>query len=179
MTPFLSVYTPTYKRPTMLRLCEASVEQQTEYTEHIIVRDDVGIGIDGMFAAIPRHAHWVRGTYAMVLSDDDVLIDAAFAADLKREAAANAHPDVILFKGQIGEVVQPIAWGGEPELERINLSCFAVRGPTWRLHSADWGHRYEGDYDFIHRLWELGYRFHWWDRLAFRALRGPSRGAPE
>ena len=45
---FLSVYTPTYKRPQALARCKASVAAQTIPTEHVIIVDEIGIGIDGM-----------------------------------------------------------------------------------------------------------------------------------
>lgn len=178
MSAFLSVYTPTYQRPRMLAQCKASVKAQTVPVEHIIVRDDVGIGIDGVYAAMPEHAHMVTGDYVMVLSDDNVLIDRSFAADLEQIVIDADWPDVVLFKGQVGESLQPLVWNGEPELFRIDLSCFAVALDVWQAHADKWGHRYEGDFDFIHALWERGYRFYWWDRLVFRALQ-ISRGAPE
>ena len=49
---FLSVYTPTYKRPQALARCKASVAAQTIPTEHVIIVDEIGIGIDGMYGAI-------------------------------------------------------------------------------------------------------------------------------
>ncbi len=175
---FLSVYTPTYRRPGLLSLCSASVGFQSEPVEHVIVRDEVGIGIDGVYAAMPEHAHRATGQYVMVLSDDNILIDPEFAADLRRQTILAHWPDVIVFKGQIGGSIQPLSWGGEPEINKIDLSCFAVRRAVWYAHAGEWGHRYEGDFDFIHALWAHGYRFHWWDRVAFRALQ-IGRGQPE
>lgn len=183
LQPFLTIYTPTYRRPRLLAMCEASVAAQTEPVEHVIVHDEIGIGIDGVYAAMPEHAHLAHGRYVMVLSDDNVLADQHFARDLRRllehePLTDGARWPVVVFKGQIGETLQPLAWGREPELERIDLSCFAVEREVWQRHADAWGHRYEGDFDFIHRLWTLEYRFLWWDRLAFRALQ-ISRGAPE
>src|SRR5689334_11810505 len=108
MRPFLSVYTPTYKRPGFLALCQASVAMQTEPCEHVIVHDEVGIGIDGMFAAIKEHAHLVTGEYVLVLSDDNFLVDPDVVADLKAFAQANDWPSVVIWKGQIGDSVQPL-----------------------------------------------------------------------
>lgn len=176
--PFLSVYTPTYRRPGLLARCEASVAAQTEPVQHLIVRDEIGIGVAGMFAAIADHAEGVAGDYVMVLSDDNVLADPWFAAELRARSVAMGAPPVIVFKGQCGPSLQPLVWGREPEITRIDLSCFAVRRQLW-LDSTDlWGHRYEGDFDFIHALWQQGHRFDWFDRLAFRALQ-ISNGVPE
>ena len=176
--PFLTVYTPTYRRPLALEQCIASVAAQTVPVEHVIVVDDVGVGIDGMYAEIPRHAGRVTGRYVMVLSDDNVLEYPEFAADLEAEAAREDHPDVVLFKGTITGTVQPVSWGGEPVCGQIDLSCFAVRREVWQERAGTWGRRYEGDFDFIHGVWEAGHRMHWWPQMGFRALR-ISGGAPE
>jgi len=162
----------------LLRLCRASVESQTLPCEHVVIPDEVGIGIAGVYAALPEHAPKASGAYVMVLSDDNILVDETFAAELRREAERADWPDAIVFKGQIADSVQPLSWGGEPQIEKIDLSCFAVRRRVWLAHAADWGHRYEGDFDFIHAVWACGHRLHWWDRLAFRALQ-IGRGAPE
>jgi hypothetical protein len=175
---FLSIYTPTYRRPVMLEACRASVRIQTVPVEHVIIEDAIGIGIDGVYAAIPQHAGKVTGDYVMVLSDDNVLVDERFAEELAQETEQAGFPDVVMFRGQINTSLQPVAWRTEPRITMVDLSCFAVARQIWQKHADRWGHRYEGDYDFIHALWELGYRFHWWDRLAFRALQ-ISRGQPE
>lgn len=175
---FLSVYTPTYKRPNLLAMCRASVKAQTIPCQHVIVHDKVGIGVDGMFEAIRDHAHLCAEDYVMVLSDDNVLTDREFARDLKAEVAIHRLPDVVMFKGEIAGQIQPVVWGSEPLETKVDLSCFAVRNHIWQRHAPDWGHRYEGDFDFIHTLWERGYRFHWWDREVFRAQL-ISRGQPE
>lgn len=175
---FLTVYTPTYRRPNLLAMCRASVLAQTSPVEHVIIHDRQGLGVDGMFADIPNHTDKVHGAYVMVLSDDNVLTDPDFAADLERVTCANGKPDVVMFKGEIQGTVQPAAWGGEPIETMVDLSCYAVKTEVWKQHSRDWGHRYEGDFDFIHRLWERGYRFLWWDKMVFRAQQ-ISRGLPE
>lgn len=175
---FLSVYTPTHARPLLLAECEASVQMQSVPVEHVIVHDREGIGIAGVYAAMPRHADRVTGEYVMVLSDDNVLADEEFAEDLEWRANEMDRPDVIVFRGQIEGSLQPLVWMAEPVITRIDLSCFAVKRNVWQLNADQWGHRYEGDFDFIHHLWDAGYRFDWWDHLGFRALQ-IGRGAPE
>lgn len=174
---FLSVYTPTYRRPFQLELCKASVANQTVPVDHVIVEDKIGIGVDGMFADIPNHAHKPVGDYVMVLSDDNVLTDGSFAEQLQ-EVATETDVDVVVFKGRIDTTIQPAAWSCEPIETMIDLSCFAVKRHVWIQHAGDWGHRYEGDFDFIHTLWAAGRSFYWWDRMAFMALQ-ISRGASE
>lgn len=174
----LSIYTPTYRRPGLLADCVASVEEQTVPVEHVIVHDHVGLGVGGMFADIPNHADRVTGDLVMVLSDDNVLTDRHVAEDLLNAWEGQERPDVMMFKGSIGSCIQPLVWAQEPVVERVDLSCFAVRRKVWQAHAADWGHRYEGDFDFIHALWDAGYRFYWWNRLCF-AAQVVSRGQPE
>jgi hypothetical protein len=174
---FLSVYTPTYKRPFLLELCKASVENQSLPTQHVIVPDLEGVGIGGMYARIRDHVDEVHGDYVMVLSDDNILVDGQFAERLWGVAAANEFPDVILFKGQLGPTVQPAAWACEPIETKIDLSCFAVKREVWVENADKWGQRYCGDFDFIHHLWG-SHDFCWWDHLAFMAVK-ISGGEPE
>lgn len=174
----LSVYTPTFRRPGLLEQCKESVAGQTVPVEHVIVEDKVGIGIDGMYGQIRHHAHKVTGDYVMVLSDDNILIDPNVAAELARFITENDGPDVVVWKGDICGATQPVAWDCEPQVTKIDLSCFAVRRDLWVEYADRWGERYEGDWDFIHAVWEGGHRFAWWDRVAFKALR-ISHGEPE
>jgi hypothetical protein len=176
---FLSIYTPTYKRPFLLALCKASVQAQSVPVEHVIVSDEVGLGVDGMYADLPNHAHKPTGDYVMVLSDDNILNDGQFACDLERMVyELDEKPDVVVWKGVTGSTVQPASWGGEPVETMIDLSCFAVRRELWQEYADRWGHRYEGDFDFIHALYTDGHLFAWWDRMGFRALQ-ISQGRPE
>jgi hypothetical protein len=175
---FLSVYTPTYKRPFMLALCQASVQNQTVPVEHVIVRDKVGLGVGGMYGDIRNHAERVTGDYVMVLSDDNVLLDARFAEDLEYIVGEAERPSVVVFRGQTGPTLQPAAWCCEPIETMIDLSCFAVERETWQANAHRWGERYAGDFDFIHWLWASHLRFHWWDRIVFQALK-ISNGAAE
>jgi hypothetical protein len=168
---FLSVYTPTYKRPQALARCKASVEAQTIPTEHIIIVDEIGIGIDGMYGAIQDHAGKVNGEYVLVLSDDNYIIHSDFAERLQAVSLEAMRPDVIVFKNDIaGLCIQPVEWG-RVVYGNIDLSCFAVKRRIWQRHSDAWGKNYTGDFYFIHTLEKLGYTFHWWDSLEIRASR--------
>ena len=177
MNAFLTVYTPTYRRPFLLELCRASVANQSVRCEHVIIPDRDGIGIAEMYRRIQQYTDLVHGDYVMVLSDDNILVDGQFAERLERVAADNGFPDVILFKGQTGGTLQPAAWACEPVETMIDLSCFAVRRSVWVENADKWGQRYCGDFDFIHHLW-LGHECCWWDHLAFMAVK-ISGGEPE
>lgn len=175
----MAVYTPTYRRPFLLELCKTSVENQSVPVYHMIVDDEIGLGIGGMYADIRNHAEFVEGEYVMVLSDDNILVDAHFAAELETLVwGLDEKPDVVVFKGQTGPTLQPASWGGEPVLTKIDLSCFAVRRDLWVEYSDRWGEHYAGDFDFIHALYEDGHLFAWWDRFVFQAIK-ISKGAAE
>ena len=61
--PFLTFYTPTYKRPEGLAQCLASVAAQTiaDEIEQVVIPDHVGIGIDGMYRRLPTYTEAVHG----------------------------------------------------------------------------------------------------------------------
>ena len=175
--PFLSVYTPTFRRPAALANCEVSVKAQTIPCEHVIIPDDVGIGIAGVYADVPRHADKVHGKYVLFLSDDNYIIHADFAERLRDLIKREKNPDVVVFKNDIVGCIQPVVWG-DVQYGNIDLSCFVVERKIWTAHAECWGHHYAGDFDFISKLWISGYRFYWWDSLEIRALR-ISNGVPE
>jgi hypothetical protein len=56
--PFLTFYTPSYRRPHGLAKCLASVQMQTIVSEieQIVIPDHVGLGVGGMFAQVSRYA---------------------------------------------------------------------------------------------------------------------------
>jgi hypothetical protein len=85
MQPFITFYTPTYKRPQALARCLASVASQTVVgeIEQIVIPDHVGVGIHGMYARVPQYASAVHGEYVMFLCDDDVLADATVVETVK------------------------------------------------------------------------------------------------
>lgn len=158
-TPFLSFYTPTYKRPQALARCLASVAAQTDVAliEQIVIPDHVGIGVDGMFAAVPRYGAILSGRYVHLLADDDALASPHVVEIVRHFAEAHDNPPVILVRVVKGGVLLPSS--GEPwppVCGQIDLGCLIVRSDIWKAHAADYGQRYEGDYDFAHALFEAG-----------------------
>lgn len=175
--PFLSFYTPTYRRPTLLARCEESVGAQTIPCEHVVIPDAVGIGIDGVFAAVPAHAHKVTGDYVHFLADDDVLAFPDVAARVEVFARAQALPDVIIVRAIKNGLDLPFSRSGPPVMGQIDLGCVITRRDIWLQHVHDYGHRYEGDFDHVSAMWQAGRRFVYSDIL-FEV--GPAmRGRPE
>lgn len=176
---FLTIYTPTFRRPKQLEACKASVAAQTEGGyEHVVVVDDVGVGVAGMFRDIPSHHADIHGDYVYFLSDDDVFADERVVADLKLFAQSNDYPDVIMARSTIGAHLfpHPSCWQAAPVQGGVTLSNWIVRREVWV--SVPYGARYEGDFDFISTCWASHIRFAWWDRLICCA-KGWGRGQPE
>ena len=85
VSPFISFYTPTYRRPKQLSACLASVSAQRGIEpgtiEQVVIADHVGVGIDGMYARVASYAEALHGIYVHFLSDDDVLAGPHVVAD--------------------------------------------------------------------------------------------------
>jgi len=175
--PFLSFYTPTYKRPAALAACMASVAKQTEVQriEHVIVADYVGLGIAGMYAQVPDYAEALHGEYVHLLADDDVLANPSVVAQVLDFSRSEGAPPIIL----VDVLKNGMHIGGNwPPVEgRIDLGCLIVRRDIWMRHCFDYGKRYEGDYDMARAMARAGHRT---ARLPLVFLTGGvGRGVPE
>lgn len=178
MSPLLTIYTPTYRRPQLLARCQASVAAQTDQDiQHLIIRDEVGLGVGGMFAAMPSHMADVAGEWVYVLSDDDYLTDPQVVAEFRAFAEAHPAAEIIMCRQLIGGVRYPRTWMAPPELGAVSLSCWFVRRAVFAR--IPYGCRYEGDFDFIAAVWAAGLPIAWWDRVVCDAPHGWGRGEPE
>jgi hypothetical protein len=180
MTPFLSFYTPTFRRPRGLTSCLASVAAQTavDDIQHIVIPDHVGVGVDGMYARVPFYANAVHGQYVHLLADDDVLAGPHVVAQLRERAQAEGLPAVLIVSATKGSLTLPIDSAGPPICGRIDLGCLVVRRDIWQRHVADYGKCYEGDYWMAKALWDAGHRFVYANDILF-LTGGVSRGAAE
>lgn len=171
METFLSIYTPTYKRPGLLQRNVDSVCAQTisEVIQHYIVRDEVGIGIGGMFAAIEENARHLTGDYVYVLQDDDVLAGPDVVAKLRAFVEAERRPPVVMVRNIKRGQIYPTRWESQPALCAVDLGSYVVREDVFRAHAGDFGRRYEGDFDFIDAVWKANWRFAWCNELFARA----------
>lgn len=158
MIPFITFYTPTYKRPRGLVACLASVAAQTaaDDLEQVVIPDHVGRGIAGMYARVPDYASAVHGRYVTFLCDDDVLSDPGAVAAVRAFAEAQGEPPLILVHTRKGGAIWPAGDPWPPQVGRIDLNCAIVRADIWRAHIAAYGARYEGDFDFLSALHASG-----------------------
>lgn len=179
--PFLSFYTPTYRRPAQLAACLHSVQRQTHVkdVEQVVVVDHVGLGVGGMFAAVPMYAPALHGEYVHFLCDDDALAGDDVVGRLKAivdaERIDGVGPEVVIVGSQKPGGYFPAENRGPPILGSIDLGCFVVRRDIWNKYCASYGRRYEGDFDFINTIWratgergdEPPYRWSWHKDMHF------------
>lgn len=163
--PFLSLFTPTFRRPQQLAACIASVQAQTlaARIHHVIEPDYVGLGVGGMFARLATRPPTFYGEYVMFLGDDDVLAAKNAVARLEQIVRDSDHPDVVIVsteKGHHGRL--PYENHGPPVCGRIDLNCVVTRRDIWNLHAKDYGAgTYEADFAHVHAMFQAGRRFHW------------------
>lgn len=167
-SPFLTIYTPTYKRPRMLKQAIESVDRQTmrRQIKHVIDEDNSQEGIAGMYrryrAAIPSF----RGEYAFFLQDDDVLEAPDSVEQVYQFAKEHNNPPVIIVRNTKGfHGLLPKNWRQPPRLGEIDFANWIVRQDVHKQMAMHYGECYEGDYAFIKAVWDAGYEFEWFDYL--------------
>jgi hypothetical protein len=177
--PFLTLYTPTYKRPQALARCLESVACQSAARdiEQIVIPDHVGVGVHGMYARVPDYASAVHGEYVTFLCDDDVLAGPGVVEEVRAFARDKQNPALILVATQKGGNIWPQGNPWPPQLGSIDLNCAIVRSDVWKRHAGDYGHRYEGDWDFLNALYMDGVEPAWFGLVFSRG--GVGRGAAE
>lgn len=177
--PLITFYTPTYRRPKALTKNVASVRAQSfARWEHVIIPDQIGIGIAGVFAAIQENLDKLHGRYVYILQDDDYLASADAVKELWSFVFNNCYPPVIICKNTKDGRTLPDQWQKRPELGHIDLGSYIVRRDVFEANADKFGQRYEGDFDFINALWLQGVPFAWWDFLLAEASQ-VGKGKPE
>lgn len=179
---FLQVITRTMgNRPQMLARNQSSLAAQSDnsWAQTLVVdRECRGCGwANRNLSTIPALGQWV-----WILDDDDECILPTFVEGLRRIAERHT-PDVIMVRmdhGAWGILPDDAVWGREPQLGRIGMSAFVVRGDVWERTRAQWREVYEADFHYIHGLWATpGVRMHWWNVTVSRVQRFNSHGTPE
>lgn len=175
--PFLSLITPTYRRPRQLAACLESVRVQTVPCEQVVIPDHVGVGIAGMFARVARYAGALHGEYVHFLADDDRLVAPDVVAGVQAFAREQHQPAVIVVRAIKAGILLPRYPHGPPVQSEIDLGCLITRRDVWTAHADDYGRSYEGDFFFAKTLWDAGHQFSY-APILFEV--GPAlHGAPE
>jgi hypothetical protein len=160
VTPFLSLYTPTYRRPQALARCLASVSAQTlsGEVEQVVIPDHVGRGIAGMFAQVPSYAPSLHGEYVAWLCDDDVLAHPTVVWDLKQVIDLHRHPELLIVDTMKDGARWPAMDIWPPQCGAIDLNCAVMRRDVWLKFAASYGACYEGDYLHFKAMADAGVR---------------------
>lgn len=177
--PALTLFSYTYKRPLALSRCKQSVYSQTcQDLEHVIIEDKVGLGVGGMYKDLPRHVDVISGDWVFYLQDDDILAHEQVAENFVNYLGSlEEMPDVIMVRNEKGGRILPTYWQRAPEMGFVDLGNFIVRADVFKANAHRFAHCYEGDYYFIRALWDMGYKFAWYDRLF--SICQISQGRPE
>lgn len=157
--PFLTIYTPTYRRPQSLIRCLASVQAQTAVRdiEHIVIPDHIGVGVGGMYARVPTYASAMHGQYVMFICDDDKLASPTVVEELRAFAIAKQQPPLIIVQTSKNGKIYPDGPSWPPRCGYIDLNCLIARQDVWQAHAHAYATaRYESDYDFAHAIYLSG-----------------------
>jgi hypothetical protein len=178
----LTIVTRTYKRPTLLARCVASVQEQTraDLVEQVILYDETGMGIGRSHREIARRANEYHGDYVYVLDDDDWLCRPTFAAELAAIIECAGRPDVVMVRlDHMGRLLPSAeTWGRAPVCGHIGFACYILRRDVFMAHCDALTERYEGDYDLIAAVWGTNPRVVWHDEVCAQAD-GQRRGQAE
>lgn len=156
--PFITFYTPTFRRPRQLAACLASVAAQTAVAaiEQLVIPDHVGLGVGGMFTRVPSYVDAVHGRYVHILADDDILADPTVVEAVRTFADSLGDPPLILVSAVKGGAEWPTDPPWPPREGAIDLGCTITRADVWKAHVQAYGTRYEGDFDFLNALYQSG-----------------------
>jgi hypothetical protein len=160
VTPFLSILTPTFRRPQALARLLESVRGQTlaAEVEHLVVPDHVGQGVVGMLTTVPRrYGPALHGDFVVLLGDDDFIPTPDAVEHLKAHVEAAGRPPVVVVRAFKSGLDLPVGPPWPPTCGLIDLACLVVRRDVWLPRTAEYGARYEGDYDFAAALHAAGY----------------------
>lgn len=177
----LTILTPTYKRPIGLKMCKASVQGQhrSEEIQHLIVADEVGLGVAGMYAALPQANDAIEGEWVYVLSDDDVLVYPRMIDLIEHVEATAPQAQCIMVKMFCnGRVLPwPQCWEAAPLMGGVTLSNWIVKRDIHIAHP--FGARYEGDFDQIASIYTANVPIAWADLVLSASQAGANFGRPE
>lgn len=154
--PLLTILTRTYKRPKALAVLQASLARQScKDFEHVIIRDEIGIGIEQTH--INLRSQSAEGDYVWVLDDDEEVVDWRFVEWLWRSSKSLYKPRLIVapytrhYPGA-GTQFLPDAW--PPKRDHIASNNIIVDHALWYSTRESWGTSYSGDFDWIAEVWK-------------------------
>jgi len=177
----LSIITRTFNgRPAGMKRLRDSLDSQTSRDfEHVLLVDDQRRGVEWANSNLWRALPNIHGDYIMIVDDDDYLVDANFVELLADEV--KDKPEIVIIRMDMsnGLVLPELGdWESRPVHSRIAVSCHLTRRDIFEKHVRDFGHKYDGDFDYIRSVWDCGHPFKWWDRVVSK-IGTVSHGKPE
>jgi hypothetical protein len=163
--PFLSIVTRHYtKRTELFNRCVRSLESQTDQDfEHVVIKDEKGIGVERANTLLFVHRILVTGQYVFILDDDVWLTSNRFVSDMKR-ILTDGSLDVVIIKTERPSGTSPKNWGIAVRGE-IDTACAVVKVDLWKSTI----HRFlpirGGDGIFIRHLLGRASNVFWYDRV--------------
>jgi glycosyltransferase involved in cell wall biosynthesis len=161
----------------------ASVEMQKDRDfEHIVLKDNVGIGVAKANQLFFQNKDRVNGDYVFMLDDDDIFITDDFVSDMKYIAMNTNYPGIIFIRMQINEDIVPTEkiWNTNRLLKcHIGTSCFIMRSDLWKENIQHFASiPTTGDFHFINTVFSKNPKVFWQNKLYSKTLR-VSRGQAE
>jgi hypothetical protein len=180
--PLFSIVTRHYvKRPRMFKKCCESVDSQlVKNYEHIIIKDEIGIGslkANGLFFA---NKDKIKGKYVFMLDDDNILIDNMFIGDMK-VIIKEKNPDLIFIRSNLGGMIHPLpeTWK-KPNLlvNHIDTANVVVKQSLWKENINHFSEIQTGDFNFINTVYKKAKNVVWHDKVYTKTLM-VGKGSPE
>lgn len=180
--PFISIVTRTFnKRPSLYaRHLDSLAAQTMRSFEHVVITNSHS-GVLDANRSLHQNRHRVRGTYIMILDDDDRLASASVLQQIYDCALLFDLPPCIMVRMQRPDRIVPDEdkWGMPPVAGHIGSPCFIVRRELWVKYIRKFGRPLRGDYYFISHIWpKIESRTVWLDIIAADIM-VVSHGKPE
>lgn len=154
--PFLTIMTRCYKRPNMLLANLASAYGQIDKDfDHVIMVDEVGIGVPRANKLFWRNAYRIQGEYVLMLDDDDKFSDSLAIRKLKNAVNSSSNPGMVIFKCDHGAGLGVLPFPKIFELEMmpqpsgIGTCSYITRTDVFKATIDKFGKRLGGDYLFF------------------------------
>jgi len=170
-TPILTVITRTWKRPKQLSANIASLKMQIDPSyQHLVLPDDVGVGLHAANRRLGEVKEQVLGDYVMILDDDDILISPGLVGEARHIKTFKGYPDVVVSRvWRITEIVpRPEAWKLE-EYDDGNghrvCNCYLVAHSLFMETIDAFGAPLAGDQRWQEAFFLRSPTFFWYDNV--------------
>jgi len=166
-TPFLSIITRCYQRPTALQKNQDSIILLNDKdVEQILIIDEIGHGLHEANKSFGKYKELAKGKYVFILDDDDYLVNPNMIGELKK-IHTDQCPDIIFVRMKIGGAIFPKkgCWGAAPSSGSICTGCVVVKNKLFQEFIHHFGTPRCGDAAFISKIYQSTENIYWHDSL--------------